>query len=97
MVRYPANGATPLRLRRLVIANADRVPELGFTWFERGFGRVLATLATCFDRLAERQLLHLDDPLLAANHFSGLLLWIPVNQAMFTGNHRPFAKVELER
>jgi len=79
-----------------VIANADRFPDVGRTWYEKGFGRVLATLATCFDRLAEHQLLHLDDPLLAANHFVGMLLWIPVNQAMFTGNARHRTKAELE-
>lgn len=85
-----------LRLRRLVIANADRFPDVGRTWYEQGFGRVLATLATCFHRLAENHLLHLDDPLLAANHFVGMLLWIPVNQAMFTGNVRHRTKAELE-
>jgi hypothetical protein len=79
-----------------VIANADRFPDLGRTWYEQGFERVLATLANCFHRLAEDKLLHVDDPLLAANHFVGMLLWIPVNQAMFTGNVRHRTKTELE-
>jgi len=86
-----------LRLRRLVIANADRMPELGRTWYQQGFERVLSTLASCFGALAKRQLLKLEDPLLAAHHFVGLLLWIPVNQAMFTGNDQPYSKVALER
>jgi TetR/AcrR family transcriptional repressor of mexJK operon len=86
-----------LQLRRLVIANADRFPDLGRNWYERGFGRVLATLAACFQRLAERELLQLDDPLLAANHFVGLLLWIPMNEAMFTGDSQPMTEAELER
>jgi TetR/AcrR family transcriptional repressor of mexJK operon len=86
-----------LRLRRLVIANADRMPDLGRTWYEQGFQRVLATLATCFTSLAKRGLLNMEDPLIAANHFVGLLLWIPVNQAMFTGNEQPYSKVELDR
>jgi TetR/AcrR family transcriptional repressor of mexJK operon len=77
-----------LRLRRLVIANADRFPDVGRSWYEQGFERVLATLATSFQSLADRNLLRIDDPLLAANHFVGLLLWIPVNRAMFTGDHR---------
>jgi TetR/AcrR family transcriptional repressor of mexJK operon len=76
-----------LRLRRLVIANAERFPEIGRTWFAQGFGRVLETLAACFARYRERGLLRLDDPLLAANHFTGLLLWIPLNRAMFSGEH----------
>ncbi|MES9555101.1 MULTISPECIES: TetR/AcrR family transcriptional regulator C-terminal domain-containing protein [unclassified Streptomyces] len=74
-----------LQLRRLVIANADAFPALGAAWYERGFERVLATLAATFQRLAEDGLLRIDEPLLAAHHFSGLLMWIPVNQAMFHG------------
>ncbi|MGW4566857.1 TetR/AcrR family transcriptional regulator [Streptomyces sp. NPDC004561] len=74
-----------LKLRRLVIANAEAFPDLGATWYEQGFGRVLATLAAAFQRLTDAGLLRTDDPMLAAGHFAGLLLWIPVNQAMFTG------------
>jgi TetR/AcrR family transcriptional repressor of mexJK operon len=77
-----------LRLRRLVMANADRFPDVGRSWYEEGFARVLATLATTFQSLADRKLLHVDDPLLAANHFVGLLLWIPINRAMYTGDYR---------
>jgi TetR/AcrR family transcriptional regulator, mexJK operon transcriptional repressor len=85
-----------LRLRRLVMANADRFPDVGRSWYEQGFERVLATLAISFQRLADRKLLHVDDPLLAANHFVGLLLWIPINKAMFTGDHSS-SPGELER
>ncbi|WP_328733596.1 TetR/AcrR family transcriptional regulator [Streptomyces bobili] len=74
-----------IQLRRLIIANADVFPDLGAEWYERGFERGLATLAATFQRLADQGLLRIDDALLAANHFSGLLLWIPVNKAMFTG------------
>ncbi|MFI0915153.1 TetR/AcrR family transcriptional regulator C-terminal domain-containing protein [Streptomyces abikoensis] len=75
-----------LQLRRLIIANADTFPELGATWYEQGFERVLATLAATFQRLADYGLLHIADAHLAANHFAGLLLWIPVNKAMFHGS-----------
>lgn len=85
-----------LRLRRLVIANADRFPEVGRAWYERGFERVLTTLAACFGAFADRGLLRVDDPHMAAEHFVGLLLWIPVNRAMFTGDHRS-RKADLER
>lgn len=74
-----------LQLRRLIIANADTFPELGASWYEQGFERVITTLATTFRQLADAGLLRIDDPLLAAHHFSGLLLWIPVNKAMFHG------------
>lgn len=85
-----------LRLRRLVIANADRFPDVGRNWYEQGFERVLATLAISLQALADCKLLRVDEPLLAANHFVGLLLWIPVNKAMFTGDHRATPD-ELER
>ncbi|MFJ2015912.1 TetR/AcrR family transcriptional regulator [Streptomyces nodosus] len=75
-----------LQLRRLIIANADTFPELGAAWYEQGFERVLATLAATFQRLADQGLLRIADPELAAHHFSGLLLWIPVNNAMFRGS-----------
>ncbi|RBQ15614.1 TetR/AcrR family transcriptional regulator [Spongiactinospora rosea] len=75
-----------LRLRRLVIAEADRFPELGRAWYENGFERVLTTLAGCFERLAARGRLSLDDAAMAAHHLVGLLLWIPVNRAMFVGS-----------
>jgi len=75
-----------LRLRRLVISTADQFPDIGTAWYQQGFGRVLAELASRFADLADRGLLRANDPLLAAHHFVGLLLWIPVNQAMFTGD-----------
>ena len=78
------------------MANGDRFPDVGRGWYEQGFERVLATLATSFQGLADRKLLHVEDPLLAANHFVGMLLWIPINKAMFTGDHRS-SPDELER
>jgi len=86
-----------LRLRRLVIANADRFPEMGRAWYEHGFERVLATLANQFQRLTEQQLLGAHDPEMAANHFVGLLLWIPVNKVMFSGESALSSEEELER
>ena len=86
-----------LQIRRLVIANADRIPGLGRSWYEQGFGRILAMLASCFRTLAERKLLQIEDPLIAANHFAGMLLWIPMNEAMFMGNESLRQKAELDR
>src|SRR5262245_23976107 len=75
-----------LRLRRLVISCADRFPDVGRRWYEEGFERVLATLASSFDQLDQLGLLDVEDPATAAHHFIGMLLWIPVNKAMFTGD-----------
>src|ERR1700716_3334678 len=75
-----------LQLRRLVIGEAGRFPELGRTFYERGPGRTIAALAAAFERLAERGELNLDDPLLAAAHFNWLIMSIPLNQAMLLGH-----------
>ena len=75
-----------LRLRRLVISSADRFPEIATAWYEQGFERVLEALAASFRALADRELLVVVDPGVAAEHFVGMLFWIPVNKAMFTGD-----------
>lgn len=83
-----------LELRRLVIAEASRFPELGRAFYERGPGRTIAALATACERLAARQLLQLDDPALAAAHFNWLIMSAPVNQAMMLGSdHIPSRRV----
>jgi TetR/AcrR family transcriptional regulator, mexJK operon transcriptional repressor len=43
-------------------------------------------LSRSFRALADRQLLAVDDPATAAQHVVGMLFWIPVNKAMFTGD-----------
>jgi TetR/AcrR family transcriptional repressor of mexJK operon len=75
-----------LRLRRLVIAEADRFPEVGRAWFDRGFDRALVILGEELQRLADRGLLHnLSDPTLAAYQFAGLVMYQPMNHVMFAG------------
>jgi TetR/AcrR family transcriptional regulator, mexJK operon transcriptional repressor len=75
-----------LRLRRLVVAEADRFPEVGQAWFEQGFDRALVILGEALQGLEERGLLHgLGDPTLAAYQFAGLVMYRPMNQAMFAG------------
>jgi TetR/AcrR family transcriptional regulator, mexJK operon transcriptional repressor len=90
-------GEELLQVRRLVIANADRMPSLGRDWYAHGFDRVTDALSSCFRTLTHRNLLQIEDARLAANHFTGMLLWIPLNEAMFTGNSRPCTKSELNR
>jgi len=86
-----------LQLRRLVIGEAGRFPELGRSFYERGPGRTIAALATTFERLAKRGLLQLDDPLLAAQHFNWLIMSNPLNRAMLLGDDEPPAPTEIER
>jgi TetR/AcrR family transcriptional regulator, mexJK operon transcriptional repressor len=86
-----------LRLRRLVIGEAARFPELGRTYWERGFERGLATLADQLRGLADRGLLQLEDPRLAAHQFAGMVLWVPVNRVMFCGEAGALSPAEIDR
>jgi len=57
-----------LQLRRLVIAEADRFPEVCGAWFNQGFEQSLVALGEALTRLSDRGLLkELDDPTLAAS------------------------------
>jgi AcrR family transcriptional regulator len=83
-----------VRMRRILIGEADRFPELAAAWYARGPERAHATFAAWFTRLAERGLLHVPDPLLAAEHFNWLILSIPLNRAMFSDVEEPPDRLE---
>lgn len=86
-----------LLLRRLVIGESGRFPELAHTYYERAPERTLDMLASSFQRLAERGLLRLDDAPLAARHFAYLVLGAPLDRAMFCGGDGEMTPAELER
>jgi TetR/AcrR family transcriptional regulator, mexJK operon transcriptional repressor len=86
-----------LQLRRLVIGEAGRFPELGRTFYERGPERTIGALTEAFERLAERGLLQFDDARLAAAHFNWLVMSIPLNRAMLCGTDEPAAAADLDR
>ena len=71
------------RLRRLVIAEAVRFPHLARMYWENGFLRTLLSIERCLTVLDSRKLLSIPDVPSAAQHFAGLLLWIPGNRSMF--------------
>lgn len=91
--RYMTSVMRPelLQLRRLVIGEAGRFPELARKYYERAPERTLATLATGFERLAKRGLLSAVDPQLAAWHFAYLVLGAPLDRAMFCGAEALYA------
>jgi TetR/AcrR family transcriptional regulator, mexJK operon transcriptional repressor len=87
-----------VRLRRLVIAEADRFPEIGRAWFDRGFDRTLVIMGEALQSLADRGLLRkLGDPTLAAYQFAGLVMYQPMNQVMFAGTDAPPPADKLQR
>lgn len=86
-----------MQLRRLVIGEVPRFPELARVLYERGPMRALKMLAKVFEDLAARGLLSVDDPMLAASHFNWLVMSQPLNQAMLLGDAAIPAPEELRR
>jgi TetR/AcrR family transcriptional repressor of mexJK operon len=86
-----------MQLRRLVIGEANRFPQLGRAFYEHGAGRSMAALAAAFERLTARGLLRAEDPELAAAHFNWLVMSAPVNRAMLLGDEAIPGTDELDR
>lgn len=86
-----------MQLRRLVIGEVGRFPELAKVLYERGPMRAVAALATTFKRLAARGLLKIGDPLVAAEQFNWLIMSAPLNQAMLLGDAAIPKAAELRR
>jgi TetR/AcrR family transcriptional regulator, mexJK operon transcriptional repressor len=78
-----------LALRRLVIAEAERFPDLARTYFEQAPARAIEVIADAVAAYADRGLLVADDPRLAAAHFAYLALAIPQDRAQFYPGMRP--------
>jgi len=72
-----------MRMRRRIIAEVDRFPDVARAWYEAGPKRGHEKLSECFGRLRERGLLRIEDPMLAAEQFNWLILSTPMNRAMF--------------
>lgn len=73
-----------VRLRRTILGEAERFPELAATWYEHGPQATSEMFATWFVALERRGLLAVPDPLLAAQTFNWLILSAPLNRAMST-------------
>lgn len=71
-----------MRIRRLVIGEAERFPDLAHAWYTNGPEAAYSLFAEWFTRLHERGLLLAPDPRLAAQQFNWLVLSVPVNEAM---------------
>ncbi|TDV54940.1 TetR/AcrR family transcriptional regulator [Actinophytocola oryzae] len=85
-----------LQMRRLVMAEADRFPEVGREYFERSWARTTGLLAETFARLTERGLLKVADPERAALLYTWLVVSIPLNRTAFMGNAATYTVAELD-
>ncbi|MEU0487932.1 TetR/AcrR family transcriptional regulator [Nocardiopsis sp. NPDC006139] len=75
-----------LGLRRLVIGEATRSPELAAALYEHGPRRAIASLAATLRALDGLAILDVPDPGLAATHLNWLVMGEPVNRAMLLGD-----------
>jgi TetR/AcrR family transcriptional repressor of mexJK operon len=86
-----------LRLRRLVLGEVGRFPDLARTYYDRVPGRVIAGLTALFTELAGEGRLEVDDPALAAQHFAWLTLGIPLDRGMFYPIEATVREADLDR
>jgi TetR/AcrR family transcriptional repressor of mexJK operon len=86
-----------LQLRRLIISEAGRFPDLARTYYQRVPERVMDALATQLGELAGRGLLRADDAQVAASHLAFLILGLPLDRAMFLGTGHELSAAELDR
>jgi TetR/AcrR family transcriptional regulator, mexJK operon transcriptional repressor len=86
-----------MQLRRLVIGEVGRFPELAKALFDGGPKRAMTAMAALFERLADRGLLAVDDPMVAASQFNWLIMGEPLNRAMLLGDEGIPKPAELRR
>ena len=86
-----------VEMRRMIIAEAHRFPDLARAWHRSSPERGHATLASQIDKLVARGQLQLADSLLAAQLLNYLILSVPLNEATFTGRDKPYSRRYLNR
>jgi TetR/AcrR family transcriptional repressor of mexJK operon len=85
-----------VQLRRLVVGEANRVPELAQLYYDQAPARALAAFADCFSALHKRGLLHVPEPAVAAEHFAFLIVGRCIDQALFCGGPQVLASVDVD-
>jgi TetR/AcrR family transcriptional repressor of mexJK operon len=78
-----------LSLRRLIIAEAERFPDLARTYFEQAPSRGIDIIADALRTYEARALLDLGDARLAAAQLAYLVLGIPQDRAQFCPHDSP--------
>lgn len=86
-----------VQLRRLVVGEANRVPELAQRYYAQAPARTLAAFAECFGRLHERGMLHVPEPASAAEHFAFLIVGRCIDQALFCGGAHVLRALDVDK
>ena len=85
-----------VRLRRLIIGEASRFPDLARRYYELVPGRVYSALADELKNLDRRRVLRIDDPVIAAQQFAWLTLGMPLDRGMFFPVESAFRGLKLD-
>jgi AcrR family transcriptional regulator len=75
-----------MRLRRMVIGESGRFPELGVSLFREGPGRAIEKLASAIDLFVSTRQLSVEDSQVAAKQFNWLLMGGPTSEVMHLGD-----------
>jgi TetR/AcrR family transcriptional regulator, mexJK operon transcriptional repressor len=85
-----------VQLRRLVVGEANRVPELAQLYYDQAPARTLAAFVDCFSALDDRGLLHVPEPANAAEHFAFLVVGRCIDKALFCGGPDVLSSVDVD-
>jgi hypothetical protein len=86
-----------LQLRRVVIAEAVRFPNLGRRFYELGPGSTIDKFARAVEDLRDRGLVETADPTMAAEQLNWLILSPALNRAMLLGDRHGLTPHDLDR
>jgi TetR/AcrR family transcriptional regulator, mexJK operon transcriptional repressor len=86
-----------MQLRRMVIGEVGRFPELGRNLYESGPKRAMAAFAATLSDLTEQGLLSIEDPETAASQFNWLVMSAPLNEVMLLGDNAIPNRAQLRR
>lgn len=81
-----ATSPRVVHVRRLIIGEAHRFPDLAAGYYRVAPGAVIEALAAAFAALADQGRLHLDDPRVAADQFAYLVVGSLIDRALFDGH-----------
>jgi TetR/AcrR family transcriptional repressor of mexJK operon len=85
-----------VQLRRLVIGEANRLPDLARSYHHRAPNETLQAFARAFDRLAGAGMLRIDDSGSAAEHFAFLVIGPSIDRALFFGGPATLAELDVD-
>ena len=85
-----------VQLRRLVVGQANALPELAAIYYQRAPEQTLDALAATFGVLHERGLLHVPDSRTAAKHFASLVVGLQIDRALFFGGPTTLDDIDVD-